>query len=87
MLLETIAEAELGVRYPRVTAGKRACPPDDVGGYPGYAEFVAAIGDPDHAEYDSMLEWFGGRFDPECFDPVAANDRMPKKRASRRRYA
>jgi hypothetical protein len=75
------------VRYPRVVAGKRACPPEDVGGYPGYAEFVAAIQDPGHDEHASMLEWVGGRFDPEHFDVIAANDRVPKKRASRRRDA
>jgi hypothetical protein len=34
-----------------------------------------------------MLEWVGGRFDPEHFDVIAANDRVPKKRASRRRDA
>ena len=35
----------------------------------GYAEFLEAIGDPDHQEHESMLEWVGGRFDPEAFDP------------------
>jgi hypothetical protein len=30
---------------------------------------LEAIGDPDHEEHESMLEWVGGRFDPEAFDP------------------
>jgi hypothetical protein len=85
VVLEEIHDAQPGVRYPRVTAGKRACPPDDVGGYSGYAEFVAAITDPSHDEHDSMLTWIGGRFDPEQFDLLVANDRVPKRRTLARR--
>ena len=84
VVLEGVTEAEFGARYPRVIAGKRACPPEDVGGVPGYSEFVEAIGDPQHAEHASMLEWVGGPFDPERFDLIMANDRIPKKRAPRR---
>ena len=54
--LEKIGEAEAGVSYPRVMGGNRACPREDVGGYPGYAEFVEAIAIPRHNEHDSMLE-------------------------------
>lgn len=53
---------------PRCTAGENACPPDDVGGPPGYAEFLAALADPAHAEHERMLEWVGGVFDPKGFD-------------------
>ena len=35
----------------------------------GYEQFLAAISDPDHPEHDEMLEWVGGKFDPEEFDP------------------
>lgn len=87
VVLEGIEATQPGARYPRVTAGKRACPPEDVGGCHGYAEFVAAISDPGHDEHQSMLTWAGGRFDPERFDLLAANDRVPKKRASARRDA
>ena len=81
--LEQITEPRPGVRYPRVIAGKRACPPEDVGGSPGYAEFLAALRDPAHEEHDSMLQWVGGRFDPEYFDLVATNDRVPRRRPRR----
>ena len=63
--------------YPRVTGGKRACPPEDVGGVPGYADFLEAVADPRHPEHDSMLEWIGAPFDPERFDVISANDRLP----------
>src|SRR5215211_3229694 len=75
--LEKIGEPQPDFRYPRVIAGKRACPPEDVGGFPGYAEFVEAVGDPSHEEHASMLEWVGGQFDPAFFDLIQANDRLP----------
>ena len=59
--------------YPLCIAGARAAPPDDVGGAPGYAEFLSAIQDPKHEEHDSMLTWIGGAFDPEGFDLNAIN--------------
>lgn len=62
-----------GVAYPRCVTGKRACPPEDVGGIWGYQEFLEAIEDPDHEEHESLLEWVGGEFDPEAFDSRAVN--------------
>jgi len=59
--------------YPLCTGGARAAPPDDVGGAPGYEEFLAAIKDPEHEEHDNMLAWIGGAFDPEGFDLNAIN--------------
>jgi hypothetical protein len=54
--------------YPLCIAGARAAPPDDVGGVPGYFEFLSAIKNPKHEEHAHMLEWVGGAFDPEGFD-------------------
>jgi hypothetical protein len=59
-------------------AGANACPPDDVGGEPGYINFVAAMADPQHPEHDEMLEWYGQAFDPACFDLVAVNRQLKK---------
>jgi Plasmid pRiA4b ORF-3-like protein len=59
--------------YPLCTGGARAAPPDDVGGPPGYEQFLAAIKDSKHEEHDSMLVWIGGAFDPEGFDLNAIN--------------
>jgi len=68
LLVEKIGLPEKGVHYPRCIKGKRACPPEDVGGMWGYEEFVAAIDDPDHPEHEMYLEWAGDDFDPEAFD-------------------
>ncbi|MFH2053020.1 MAG: plasmid pRiA4b ORF-3 family protein [bacterium] len=80
VLLEAIALPEPGVEYPRCTAGARRCPPEDVGGVGGYEEFLEAIADPDHEEHDSYLEWCGGAFDPEEFDPAAVRFDDPYER-------
>ena len=58
---------------PVCTGGERACPPEDVGGVHRYTEFLAAIRDVKHPEYESYLTWAGGRFDPEAFDMKAIN--------------
>lgn len=67
-------------------AGKRRCPPEDVGGPWGYPEFLEAIADPKHEEHQSHLDWCGGSFDPTEFDADAVNFDLAKvDRWSRRR--
>jgi hypothetical protein len=44
------------------------CPPEDVGGIPGFYEFLEAIADPKHPDHEDRLDWYGGRFDPADFD-------------------
>jgi hypothetical protein len=67
--LESRRAAEPGGRYPRCTAGERRCPPEDVGGPLGYAEFLAAVLNPRHGDHKSLLRWAGGFWDPEDFRP------------------
>ena len=68
IVLERILEPEPGVRYPRLVAGERACPPENCGGPPGYLDFLAIVLDPRHPERRWMLDLVDGRFDPEVFD-------------------
>ena len=67
VLFEGCLKAEKGGRYPVCVEGERACPPEDVGGVWGYAEFLEAIADPKHEQHDDFVEW-GGDFDAEEFD-------------------
>ena len=76
VLVEKVLSAEAGVRYPRCTQGRRACPPEDVGGVGGYYDFLEAIKDPEHPEHEGMLEWIGGAFDPEAFDVEAVDSEL-----------
>lgn len=67
--------------------GQRSCPPEDVGGVPGYFEFLNALKDPNHEEHESYTEWSGGNFDSERFDPELINwELMKYLRWSRDRY-
>jgi hypothetical protein len=59
--------------------GERACPPEDVGGPPGYDEFLEATADPSHPEHDYMTRWIGGEFSPERFDLDLTNDLLRDK--------
>jgi hypothetical protein len=67
VLFEGCLRAEEGGRYPVCVDGERACPPEDVGGVWGYAEFLDAIADPKHEQHEDFVEW-AGEFDPEKFD-------------------
>jgi Plasmid pRiA4b ORF-3-like protein len=69
-----------GGAYPRCVAGASACPPEDVGGTHGYAEFLRAIRDARHPEHEAMLQWAGGRFDPDTFRPQAITFDNPRQR-------
>lgn len=68
IVLEKTHEPDPEATYPACIAGERSGPPEDCGGVDGYAAFLEAIGDPEHEEHESMLEWIGGEFDPESFD-------------------
>lgn len=57
-------------------AGANACPPEDVGGAPGYADFVEAITQPNHPDHREFLDCYGGPFDPAKFDYEPACRRL-----------
>lgn len=74
--LHAFASAES--RPARCLAGENACPPEDVGGGHGYADFLAAIADPRHEEHENYIRWAGGSFNPHKFDIGAANRALAK---------
>ncbi len=57
-----------GNLYPRLVDVTGRCPPEDVGGLPGYEDFLAAISDPSHPEHNDLIQWAGGPFDPHVPD-------------------
>jgi hypothetical protein len=80
IVLEKILPAESGIKYPRCISGKRTCPPEDCGGPWGYEELLETIKNPDDPEYIERMEWLGGDFNPEKFDPKNVYFEDPKKR-------
>lgn len=74
--IEKIVPPEPGAHYPRCLAGKRACPPEDCGGIPGYERMLEILSDPQHEEHEEVCEWLGKQFDPEGFDVEEINERL-----------
>lgn len=59
--------------------GAGQCPPEDVGGVPGYMEFLQAVRDRAHPEHAQAVRWAGGDFDPEYFDPAEVNESLVRE--------
>ena len=77
VLFEGFPPIEPKAKYPLCLEGERACPPEDCGGPPGYANYLDAVADPEHEQHDEMLDW-RGPFDPEAFDAKKATKEMRK---------
>jgi len=76
ILVEKILPVEKGAHYPICLTGKRACPPEDCGGVPGYEELLEILRDPSHPEHDEKFDWLPGDFDSEKFDIEWVNRRL-----------
>lgn len=73
-------QPEERVQYPKCLSGERKCPPEDCGGPNGYQRFLEAIRNPDHEEHEMYINWIGGNFDPEDFDPAQVQFDNPEER-------
>lgn len=56
--------------------GENACPPEDIGGAPGYEEFLEIMADPEHPERAEQKAWIGRDFDPKEFSVEETNRRL-----------
>ncbi|MBC8290923.1 MAG: plasmid pRiA4b ORF-3 family protein [Planctomycetes bacterium] len=56
VLLEGKPNAIAGEKYPVCLEGERACPPEDVGGPWGFADYLEALTDPSHDRHAELLE-------------------------------
>ena len=88
--IERTADPEPGRLYPCLISLQGRCPPEDVGGPPGYAAFLAALADPAHEDHEHLRSWAGGGFDPDAPDLKAILtelDALARKWAPRPRKA
>jgi hypothetical protein len=74
--VERIPLADSQLRWPRCMAGENACPPEDVGGALGYAEFLRSMSNPANKSHGRMQEWCGGGFDPGALDLILINQNL-----------
>ncbi|MDE0049646.1 MAG: plasmid pRiA4b ORF-3 family protein [Rhodospirillales bacterium] len=82
VIVEEVRKGE--AEYPALVDGAGRCPPEDVGGAPGFMNFLEAILSPGHEEHPAMLEWYGGPFDPADFDERRVRSRLAVLAARRR---
>ena len=52
LVVEAVVPADARVKCPACVDGRRACPPEDVGGVWGYADFLDAIRNPAHEQHE-----------------------------------
>lgn len=67
---------------PRCIKAERQCPPEDVGGLPGFYDFLEAMEDAAHPEHVAVREWRGGEwFEPEYVDLNQINEDLIRRHA------
>lgn len=54
--VDAILPIEKGRQYPVCLAGKRACPPEDIGGVEGYGDILEIYRNLKHPEHDDLVE-------------------------------
>ena len=92
VIVEDVRDGEAGIDYPGFVGGARRCPPENVGGPPGFKRFLEAMLDPAHEEHREMTRWYGKAYDPADIDEGLVRTRLENvaslrrgKRASGRR--
>ena len=74
--IEAITAADPALDYPRFLDGEGRAPPEDVGGIPGFQEFLEAMAKPRHPERKRLVTWYGRLFDPNDIDPTNITARI-----------
>jgi hypothetical protein len=67
VIVEEVLDAQPGTDYPTFIDGERTAPPEDVGGPPGFMDFVEAMAKPRHPQRKDLVRWYGGPFNPVDF--------------------
>jgi hypothetical protein len=85
--IEKLLAADPAASYPRLIDGAMHCPPEDIGGIPGFFEFLEAMADPKHPDHEDRLDWHGGAFDPTALDRDRIDKALARIAARRKRAA
>jgi Plasmid pRiA4b ORF-3-like protein len=68
ILVEKFLPRDEKRKYPVCIDGELNGPPEDCGGVGGFYEILEIITDKQNPERKEMLEWLGGRYNPEQFN-------------------
>lgn len=87
--VEAVTSADPALVYPRFIDGARRAPPEDVGGQPGFENFISVMADPKHPEHAELKRWYGRAFNPDDVAEPQIAARMAKlaKRKPSRKVA
>ena len=84
IVVEEVGAAEPAVDYPVFLGGERSAPPEDVGGPPGFMDFLAAMASRGHPQHRDMVRWYGGPFHPTEFGATGIAERVREIAAKRK---
>ncbi|WP_254774367.1 plasmid pRiA4b ORF-3 family protein [Marinobacter sp. AC-23] len=80
--LEKILPANSSEPVPQCIKAVRQCPPEDIGGLPGFYNFLEIMEDMAHPDHIAVREWLGGEwFDPEFVDLGEINEDLLERHA------
>ena len=83
--IEKLLPADPAASYPRFINGAGQCPPEDVGGLPGFYNFLEALEDTKHPDHEELIDWYGGPFDPNDLDETKIRKRLVRLAARKKR--
>ena len=78
LTIEEVLPVVEGESYPRLVGSARRGPPEDVGGLPGFEEFLSVMRDPTHERHAELSRWYDRSFDPEEVDHPEITVRLGK---------
>jgi hypothetical protein len=78
ILVESVAVADSSTTYPRFIEGANRAPPEDVGGIPGFENFLKVMAKPRHPEHADIKQWYGRPFDPKDIAEAEIATRIAK---------
>ena len=78
VVLEKVIPTNDILKVPVCLSGARRCPPEDVGGVPGYQDFLETVFDPANDEFKHLVGWACRPFHAEEFDMKAVNGKLSR---------
>ncbi len=74
VMLERVVPGSEAISSPVLLEGVRACPPEDIGGMPGYQYFLDVLADPANEDYEELVNLPGLKgYDPDHLNIDAIN--------------